>query len=276
MMHLPDVIAVGPLALSFERLLALVLIALFLYGAGWALRSSRVEHTRVLWLAVVAGLVGARIAFVVLHWAAYSEEPLSSLYVWQGGFSALAGIVTAFATLVIGLGLTRRLVGPALVLAGVSLVWFAYVQIDRGTPRKPFPASVAVTDLSGQPVDLDTLRGRPFVVNVWATWCAPCRREMPMLIAAADAMQDVPILLINQGEHPDVIRRFLKTQGLRDTHVLSDRGGVLLQRIGGAGLPTTLFVRSDGTIDDVFLGELSRAALFMGVAQVRQATRPEH
>jgi thiol-disulfide isomerase/thioredoxin len=269
MIQMPDVIAVGPLVLSFERVVALVLIGLFLTGTGWALRSSRVDDTRIPWLAVLAGLAAARIAFVAAHWPAYRGEPLSSLYFWQGGFSALAGIGGAFAALVIGLGFKRRLVGPVLVLAAVSLVWFGYVQIDRASPRMSFPASVPVTDLAGQPVDLGSLRGRPFVVNLWATWCAPCRREMPMLTAAAHEVRDVPIFLVNQGEHPDVIRRFLEMEGLHDRNVLSDRGGLLLQRIGGAGLPTTLFVRADGKIEDVYVGELSRAALAMGIAQAQ-------
>ena len=269
MIQMPDVIAVGPLMLSFERLVALVLIGLFLAGAGAALRSSRVDDTRIPWLAVVAGLVAARIAFVAWHWAAYRGEPVSSLYLWQGGFSAPAGIVAALAVLAIGLGLKRLLMGPLVVLAAVSLAWFGYVQLDRASPKMPFPASVVVTNLAGQPFDLDSLRGRPFVVNLWATWCAPCRREMPMLITAAHEARDVPILLINQGEHPDLIRRFLEAEGLRDRNILSDRGGVLLRRSGGAGLPTTLFVRADGKIEDVYVGELSRAALSMGMAQVQ-------
>lgn len=275
MMQLPDAIAVGPLMLAFERLMALILIGLFLAGAGSALRSARVDDTRIPWLAVLAGLVAARVAFVALHWVAYKDDPLSSLYLWQGGFSASAGIATTLVTLVIGLGLKRLLVGPVIVLAVVSLVWFGYVQLDRARPREPFPASVPVTDLAGQAVDLDSLRGRPFVVNLWASWCAPCRREMPMLIAAAHEARDVPILLINQAEHPDVIRRFLEMEGLSDRSILSDRGGLLLQRSGGAGLPTTLFIRADGKIDDVYVGELSRAALAMGIAQVQSRHRPE-
>ncbi|MCM8729370.1 redoxin domain-containing protein [Hephaestia sp. GCM10023244] len=257
--------------LSFERLVALVLIGLFVAGAGWALRSSRVDPTRIPWLAVVAGLVAARTGFVALHWTAYKGEPLSSLYLWQGGFWAPAGMAAALATLLIALGWKRRLAGPAVILATASLAWFGYVQLDRAGPREAFPASVPVTNLAGQPVDLDSLRGRPFVVNLWATWCPPCRREMPMLAAAAHETRDVPILLVNQGEHPDLIRDFLRTEGLHDTNVLSDRAGVLLRRSSGAGLPTTLFVRADGKIDHVYVGELSRAALSVGIARVKGA-----
>lgn len=117
-------------------------------------------------------------------------------------------------------------------------------------------------------MSLDDLRGRPFVVNLWASWCGPCRREMPMFLEIASRTPDVPVLLVNQGEEQRLIQSFLEHEGLPAKNILSDRGASLMRLTGSGGLPTSLFVRPDGRIEQAPMGELSRAALLQGLERL--------
>jgi len=127
---------------------------------------------------------------------------------------------------------------------------------------------LTVTSLEGRPVELG-IPGRPMVINLWATWCPPCRREMPMLIDVARS-SEVPVLLVNQGEDAAAIRAFLATQGLADGAILTDPGGGLGQAVASAALPTTLFVNEAGEIAGLHVGEISRPALTAGMRDLQR------
>ena len=81
---------------------------------------------------------------------------------------------------------------------------------------------------------LRSLAGRPLVVNLWATWCPPCRREMPAMQAAQEANPDIGFVFVNQGESSVIVRRFLATQQLRLQNVVIDPSGQLAARTGAA------------------------------------------
>ena len=113
-----------------------------------------------------------------------------------------------------------------------------------------------------QPVSLESLnQGQPTVVNLWATWCPPCIREMPVLEKAQSDYPGVSFVFANQGEHPETIKRFLSEQNLNLEHVLSDRQGGFGRATGSQGLPTTLFYNAQGNLVDSHMGELSKASL---------------
>ncbi len=67
---------------------------------------------------------------------------------------------------------------------------------------------ISVRDIDGQPVSLQDLAGKPLVINLWATWCPPCRREMPVLAAAQQANPDVRFVFVNQGEGQLLVEKF--------------------------------------------------------------------
>ena len=99
------------------------------------------------------------------------------------------------------------------------------------------------------------------VINLWATWCPPCRREMPVLQKAQTQNQDVTFLFVNQGESMQSVSTFLETQGLNLNNVLFDSGGQLGQKVDSMALPTTLFYSPQGRLLSSHLGELSEASL---------------
>jgi thiol-disulfide isomerase/thioredoxin len=86
---------------------------------------------------------------------------------------------------------------------------------DGGTSRAPAPAVELVEMSSGRVAPLpEVLAGRPAVLNLWATWCGPCRVEMPVLATAQRDSRDVAFIFVNQGEAPETVRAWLAREGL--------------------------------------------------------------
>lgn len=161
--------------------------------------------------------------------------------------------------------LWQRLFVLALLLGGAWLVVSRIPPlpnadaVDAALPAQPragFPAP----DFEGQTLDGETVRladfrGHPVVLNFWATWCGPCRFEMPAIERVAQAYADrgLVVLLINQGESPDAIRAFLQEMGVTQPVVL-DNGAIGAKQYRVRGLPTTVFIHPDGMIEDVVVG----------------------
>jgi peroxiredoxin len=112
---------------------------------------------------------------------------------------------------------------------------------------KPLPDVDAQT-LEGSAVAMRSLIGRPLVVNIWASTCIPCRKEMPDLQAVHDTVGDrVRIVGVNPQDTPEGARAFAKKYGIT-YQLLRDPDGAVTTALGVAALPTTFFVSEDGTI----------------------------
>jgi len=112
----------------------------------------------------------------------------------------------------------------------------------------------------GAPVALESFRGRPVVVNFWATWCGPCKAEIPELNAFARAHPDVPVLgvAVDSGTLPTLARA--KADLGIEFPVLRGNGGVQRQ-YGVRSVPTTFLVGPDGAILRTHVGALTAAQL---------------
>ncbi|HMO06131.1 MAG TPA: TlpA disulfide reductase family protein [Paracoccaceae bacterium] len=109
---------------------------------------------------------------------------------------------------------------------------------------QPFPAVDLVT-LDDSPRSLDEWRGQWVVVNFWATWCAPCRHEMPSLDALAATGQ--PVVTIATGRNPvPSIERFWAETGITHLPALRDPRSDLARQIGILGLPVTVILNPEG------------------------------
>ncbi|OZB74055.1 MAG: alkyl hydroperoxide reductase, partial [Thiomonas sp. 14-64-326] len=153
--------------------------------------------------------------------------------------------------------------GAAIVLAGMGALTLLQ-------PARPLLPDLTLQTLQGRSVALASLRGQPLVVNLWATWCPPCRRELPLLIQAAQQQTGARIVLVNEGEAAPRVAAYLQRERLTDPGVLLDPGNRLLSLYQSPGLPTTLFIRADGTVQRVHIGELSTATLQQGIAALRK------
>ena len=137
-------------------------------------------------------------------------------------------------------------------------VTLAITPLRSGNAPAP---SATLYELGGAPVPLsEATADRLTLVNLWATWCPPCRREMPVLQQGQQDYPAVRFLYANQGENADTVRQYLGAEGLRLERVLLDPHRDLGRALGG-GLPTTLLVDAEGRVVNSHLGPLSPASL---------------
>lgn len=126
--------------------------------------------------------------------------------------------------------------------------------------------SASLTGLDGQPVAMQTFRGRPLIVNFWARWCAPCREEIPELIRlrdarGADGIEVIGVALESQVEG---VREFATANDMRYPVVLAAKQGIpLMKALGNApgGVPYTVYIGRDGKAVGSKLGIVRRADL---------------
>ncbi|MEQ9106406.1 MAG: TlpA disulfide reductase family protein [Limnobacter sp.] len=213
--------------------------------------------------AVVWGLVSARLAYVVRWWDEYSATPMSMIAIGDRGFSWWVGVVVALAYVWWRTRLTRTLRGPVLagVMAGVLAWLVAGGMLDlMQRSAAPLP-ELQLGALDGRPVSLGSYAGRPIVLNLWASWCPPCRREMPVFEQAQAKFPDVAVVLVNQGDSVQQARAFLESNGLNLTDVLIDPASDAMRATGSRGLPATLFFDAQGHMVDSHLGEITLPSL---------------
>ena len=118
----------------------------------------------------------------------------------------------------------------------------------------------SLTDVDGRTVKLSDYAGRPVWVNVWASWCAPCRAEMPDIDAVyREARRGDPnglaLMVISLGEDPAAVRRYLGTTKY-ELPVLLDPMFSFTEKYRVSGLPTHYFIGRDGRIRDLAIGGL--------------------
>lgn len=115
---------------------------------------------------------------------------------------------------------------------------------------KPAPA-LKLKDLDGKTHDLAQLKGKVVLINFWATWCPPCRREMPSMERLSQAFKGKPfvVLAVDVGEDPDTIEAFNSQLDTAPTFpILLDTRGRTMQTWKVAGMPTTFLVDKQGRI----------------------------
>ncbi|QXI51831.1 TlpA disulfide reductase family protein [Pseudomonas alvandae] len=255
-------LTLGTFAIALNHLLLISALALATF-VGWRVARRGGENPEsVLFGLFLLGLLTARIGFVVAYWKHYRDDPWQIVDLRDGGFLAWPGII---ALLVGALLWARRRPGLRRPLAfsvtGGLLFWLVGTMsltiYEQGT-RLP---EIDLRTADGETVSLIDYQGGPLVINLWATWCPPCRREMPVLEEAQKQRPDLTFLFVNQAESMQSVSTYLATQGLSLTNVLFDGSGRLGQAVGSMALPTTLFYSADGRLLGSHLGELSEASL---------------
>lgn len=129
------------------------------------------------------------------------------------------------------------------------------------TEEKPLPGYLApnfeLTTLDGETVRLSDYRGKPVLINFWATWCPPCREEMPDIQAFHEKMGDeVVILGVNLREPPQTVRAFVEEFGYTWTFPL-DRDGAVTELYGVRYIPTSFWLDRNGVIRQVYPGPMT-------------------
>ncbi|MDN6318204.1 MAG: TlpA family protein disulfide reductase [Marinobacter sp.] len=254
----------GPLSLPLAQLLLISAFIIALIVGAITGRKEGVPIAGTLSDIFLSSMVAARIGFVIQYFEHYQENLWGIIDIRDGGFHVIAGLLGALALTAwklwrqpkIRRPLTIAVTSGLLTWGSISLLVGLMESSSRGIPEATF------TLLDGTPVELTEVAGnKPMVVNLWASWCPPCIREMPVLEKAQQNNPGVTFVFVNQGEQPETITQFLGTHKLSLQNVLTDTGASLGRTTGSQALPTTLFYDANGQQVNAHLGELSQASL---------------
>jgi|TARA_Y100000589_G_scaffold141230_1_gene134825 thiol-disulfide isomerase/thioredoxin len=225
--------------------------------------------------AFAIGFFFARLGFIVGQWSYFHGDVLAMLDVRDGGFSVGSGLVAA--ALYVSYSIHRHpVIRSTLLWTGVAtsvvmLPLYVVVSLSLRSASMPVPV---VDALEGSSVSLSDFKDKPLVINFWATWCPPCRREMPAMARAQRYNPDIHIVLINQSESPAQVRAFLAEQGLELNNMLMDVTGDVSREFGVAVLPTTLFYSRDGKLIYRHVGGVSDASLAKAIRILQAESTP--
>jgi peroxiredoxin len=154
--------------------------------------------------------------------------------------------------------------GLALVVVVAALVVWNLVAGPAAAPPSGAPApDFTLRDLNGQAHTLSEQRGKIVVVNFWATWCGPCRAEIPAFSAFAESHPDVVVwgVSLDRGMSAAQLEGHAKRLGVKYTVLHDARDQVGAPLFGVRSLPTTVIIREDGSIRHVRVGAMSGAEL---------------
>jgi cytochrome c biogenesis protein CcmG/thiol:disulfide interchange protein DsbE len=159
---------------------------------------------------------------------------------------------------------TVFIVGVAITLALIVVLFVGLgkdpSEIKSPLIGKPAPAFTLKAVGSGQPIDITSLRGKPVVVNFWATWCVPCYEEHPVLVQNARMTPNVQFVGVVFNDSEDKIQQFLAQRGSAYPTLLDEQGKTAIA-YGVGGVPETFFINKQGVIVAKFNGPMTTEIL---------------
>jgi len=156
--------------------------------------------------------------------------------------------------------MSGKLLAAAAVIGAVLAVALV---VRSGSPAKPeipkpkVNLAFVVDDISGKKVDLASFAGKPLVLNLWATWCGPCKVETPQLMDLGEKYRSrgLAIVGLNVDDTPEAVRAFANELKVNYPMLIGLGQNALLEAVGYEGeLPLSLLIKPDGTIDEVVVG----------------------
>lgn len=267
-----NAVAIGPLVFDGERFAVIIGVVVFL--AVSAILARRIDDRLGWWssLTALAGVAAARLGHVLQHLDSFGADPWRALAIWQGGFSWTGGAAGVAIMLIVLVLKNRKLAGwaAASIAAGAvttaSALWFAGTGAGIPAPSAAFRSLTGTERMIGR-------SGRPVVLNLWASWCPPCRRELPMMAEVAKNAAGVEFVFANQGEAASVLSGYLRDGELRLPDVVLDPDLSLSRHYAAPGLPATLFLTTDGSLAASHLGEISREVLEQKIQEITKKDR---
>jgi hypothetical protein len=146
------------------------------------------------------------------------------------------------------------------VFVGMPSAWAQFEKTPWPNSHKTPP--LVFRDVTGQVFDVPQMRGTKIILNVWATWCAPCKEELPNLQVFSD-LQDpdkVVVLTLNVKEPPSRAQTFMRSQQIK-LPLISDPQGEWAHKLGIKVYPSTLLIDSQGQIKWRIVGEVDWTAV---------------
>lgn len=249
----------GPFALPIGPAIFFVSVAVAIF-AGW-LADKRNKHVEpAIFTCVAIGLIVARISFVLHYLPGYEGSLLKMLDARDLGFDALPGVAASIVTVLIIIARRKEVRRPLLIAAVAGL--FIWTMANAATERLRSPdmaPTVMLANAQGSAQALPPHDGKPFIVNLWASWCGPCRDEMPVLANAQARYPGLDLVFVNQGESPKTAHDFLAGLNLQIGNSLFDPDLSFAKATDTTAYPTTLFYDASGRLLERHLGRLSHA-----------------
>ena len=132
---------------------------------------------------------------------------------------------------------------------------------DESQGEVDYAPDFTLSDLDGNSVSLSDYAGTPLLVNFWATWCPPCRSELPLIQQYQDQYAgDFVVLAVDGAETAEDVRSFVEAQGYTMMFLL-DTDYAVAELYQVRGFPTSVFIDADGAIQKVHIGELTEPML---------------
>ncbi len=153
------------------------------------------------------------------------------------------------------------------IMALTALLGCTEKKMEAPPRIKPWQApEFTLKNLKGKSFSLLDFKGKPVIVNFWATWCRPCLKEMPELDKLYRAKKDDGLVMlgINLKESKEVVEDFIQKNGYA-FHFLLDEEGKVSESFQVFGLPTTYFIDGSGVVRHQHMGELTREIIYFGL-----------
>ncbi|RUO44305.1 redoxin [Aliidiomarina taiwanensis] len=270
-------VSFGPFGFALSHLIFFAACAAALGLASFLGRNSNNSKNKVsdtLFLSLIVAVLVARCSFVLRFSDLYLASPKQILNIRDGGFDILMGLTAGLLFIAYKAWRQRTLVKPLLIatLAGLLVYGGGFYGQQVLKQQHPFVPEITLNTLSAKPVPLaQAFHGQGLVINLWATWCPPCVREMPVLMEAQTQWPNMAIVPVNQGESVAAIKGFFHAHSLAFEHALVDSRSQLSQAVGSSVFPTTLFFDANGLLVDSHIGELSVPRLAAGIQKIEAA-----
>ena len=216
---------------------------------------------------LLSGAVVGRVVYVLQFWD--NDSTLWQIFdVSNGGINYLSALVASALVFFAQQRKSKQrkvLYSGLITTVGAYAIFSVVIAIARSHSALP---ETSFMQLNGQGVTIfDISQQRPVIVNLWASSCPPCKREMPMLTKAELVYRDVAFISLNQREPSEVVERFLTQERLTFEHVLLDSKGEIATNKGLFSLPVTLFFDTTGKLVHSHTGALTEKALQQRIEQ---------
>lgn len=265
-------VSFGPFAMGMPQFMFILAVVITMFVAWLVGKRYKLSISDAVFHVLAVGIIVARISFVIRYFELYAEAPWQIINIRDGGFDLWAGVIGGLLMATWEISRNRKVWQPLAIACLTGVVAYSAMQ---GFYQHRYGGELFVPRIQAQTLDERSVyldreyRGKPMVVNLWATWCPPCVREMPLLEDAQAKWPDVAIVTVNQGDSKDMVLNFVAEQGLNLNDMLLDTNSRLSNEIGSFALPTTLFFNADGMLIDTHVGEFSSARLQQAIERIR-------